>query len=137
PQRLVIIPASIGSDGGIEVVGKGESAVARIARLPKAEEIAKWGNYKYVEFARIPVTFVVSRDTGVSNLDEQQICDIFAGRGGNWKEGGGNDLTIEVHARPDIGSNMQAIRNNIACAKHIKVTTKATPQERNADLVNG
>lgn len=137
PERQVLIPDSISTDGGIKVVGEGKYDVARIARLPNAEEIAKWGNYKYIEFAKIPVTFVVTRDTGVTDLDEQQICDIMSGEVTNWKDVGGSDLAIDVQSRPDIGSNMQAIRKNIGCAKNIVVTPKATYQYRNGDLVNG
>lgn len=137
PERQVIIPDSISTDGGIRVVGEGKFDVARIARLPNAAEIAKWGDYKYVEFAKIPVTFVVSRDAGVTDLDERQICDIMTGEITNWKEVGGNDLPIDVQSRPDIGSNMQAIRKNIGCAKDIVVTPKATYQYRNGDLING
>lgn len=137
PERQVIIPDSISTDGGIRVVGEGKFDVARIARLPNAEEIAKWGNYKYVEFAKIPVAFVVTADAGVTDLDEQQICDIMTGQVTNWKEVGGNDLAIDVQSRPDIGSNMQAIRKHIECAKDLVVTSKATYQYRNGDLVNG
>ena len=136
PERRVILPDLISSVGGIEVVGKGQYEVARVSRLPNAEEIAKYGNFKYVEFARIPVPFVVTRDTGVTNLDEQQICDIMSGRVSNWREVGGNDLAIDVQERPDGGSNMQAIRETIACAKNLKVTAKATFQLRNGDLIN-
>lgn len=137
PERQVIIPDSISTDGGIKVVGEGKYPVARIARLPNAEEIAKWGNYKYVEFAKIPVAFVVTSDTGVTNLDEQQICDIMTGEITNWKDVGGKDLPIDVQSRPGIGSNMQAIRKHIGCAKDMVVTPKATYQYRNSDLVNG
>src|SRR5947209_11819917 len=112
PGRQVTVPNSIGSDGGVRVVRKEASSIGRVSRLPNAAEVAKYGEFKYLEFARVPVAFVVSADAGVSDLTEQQICDIFAGRVTRWKEVGGSDLPIAVQDRPDSGSNMQAIRGN-------------------------
>ena len=60
PDRKVIVPDSIGSDGGVRVVGTGESPIGRVSRKPTPEEIAKYGDYQYTEFARVPVVFVVS-----------------------------------------------------------------------------
>ena len=134
PDRQVVVPNSIGSDGGVRVVGTGESPIGRVARLPNAEEISRYGEFKYVEFARVPVVFVVARETGVRDLNEQQICDIFNGRVANWRAVGGNDLPIDVQARPD-GSNLQTIRKNVPCFATLEVTPKAHFNERNADLV--
>jgi phosphate transport system substrate-binding protein len=135
PDRSVIVPDSIGSQGGVEVVATGTSPIGRVSRLPNAEERTQYGDFKYLEFARVPVAFVVSADAGVSDLSEQQICDIFSGRISGWKEVGGNDLPIAVQDRPDSGSNMQAIRGNFACFANLKVTSSARPNERNSDLV--
>src|SRR5207249_4198082 len=95
PGRQVTVPNSIGSDGGVRVVGTEESPIGRVSRLPNAAEVAKYGEFKYLEFARVPVAFVVSRETGVRDLSQQQICDIFSGRVTNWKEVGGHDLLID------------------------------------------
>ena len=134
PGRQVTVPNSIGSDGGVRVVGTGESPIGRVARLPNAAEVAKYGEFKYLEFARVPVAFVVSRETGVRDLSQQQICDIFSGRVTNWKEVGGHDLLIDVQGRPD-GSNLQTIRKTLRCFAELQVTPKAHFNEHNADLV--
>jgi len=134
PGRPVTVPNSIGSDGGVRVVGTGESPIGRVARLPNAAEVAKYGEFKYLEFARVPVAFVVSRETGVRDLSQQQICDIFSGRVTNWKEVGGHDLLIDVQGRPD-GSNLQTIRKTLRCFAELQVTPKAHFNEHNADLV--
>ena len=106
PNRAVIVPDSVGSGGGIKAVGTGDAPIGRVARLPHPEEEAKYGEFRYLEFARVPVAFVVSPNAGVSNLGEREICDIYRGRITNWKEVGGNDLFIDVQARPNPGSNM-------------------------------
>ena len=135
PDRKVVVPDSVGSGGGIKAVGTGVSPIGRVARLPNAGERAKYGDFKYLEFARVPVTFVVSPDTGVSDVNEQQICAIYSGRITNWKEVGGKDLPIAVQARPNQGSNMQTIRKHLACFADLQVTPKAHLNVRNANLV--
>ena len=134
PGRQVTVPNSIGSDGGIRVVGTGESPIGRVSRPPDAKELATYGEFKYLEFARVTVAFVVSRDAGVRDLSSQQICDIFSGRVTNWKAVGGHDVSIDVQSRPN-GSNLQTIRKNIKCFAELQVTPQAHFNERNADLV--
>jgi phosphate transport system substrate-binding protein len=136
PERQVVVPDSIGSGGGIKAVGTGVAPIGRVARYPSPEEIAAYGEFKYTEFARVPVAFVVSPQAGVKNLSEAQICAIYAGRLSNWKEVGGWDFPIHVQSRPDGGSNMQTIRKQIACFTDLEVTSKANFNLRNSDLVN-
>jgi phosphate transport system substrate-binding protein len=135
PERKVIVPDSIGSDGGVRVVGTGESAIGRVSRKPTPEEVAKYGDYQYTEFARVPVVFVVSPKAGVRDLTEAQICDIYSGRVTNWKAVGGNDLPIDVQARPEDGSNQRTIRRLMACFTKLEITPSAHMNIRNPDLV--
>lgn len=135
PDRKVIVPNSTGSDGGVRVVGTGEAPIGRVSRKPTAEELAKYGEFKYTEFARVPVAFVVHPKTGVRNLTEAQICDIYSGRVSNWKDVGGNDLPIDVQSRPEDGSNMRTIRKQMACFTTLEITPTAHDNLRNPDLV--
>jgi phosphate transport system substrate-binding protein len=135
PDRKVIVPNSIGSDGGVRVVGTGESPIGRVARMPTPEELAKYGDFKYTEFARVPVAFVVSPKAGVRDLSEAQICDVFSGHVTNWKDVGGNDLPIDVQSRPEDGSNMRTIRKHMACFTKLEITPSAHENIRNPDLV--
>jgi phosphate transport system substrate-binding protein len=136
PDRKVVVPNSIGSDGGVRVVGTGESPIGRVARKPTPEELSKFGEFKYTEFARVPVAFVVSAKAGVRNLTEAQICDIYSGRVTNWKAVGGNDLPIDVQARPEDGSNARTIRQHVACFTKLEITSAAHMNVRNPDLVS-
>ena len=136
PDRKVDVPNSIGSDGGVRVVGTGESPIGRVARKPTDEELAKYGEFKYTEFARVPVAFVVNPKAGVRNLTEAQICNAFSGRVTNWKQLGGNDLPIDVQSRPEDGSNMRTIRQHMACFTKLEITPGAFMNVRNPDLVS-
>ena len=135
PERQVVVPDSIGSDGGIKVVGTGEAPIGRVARHPLPKEVAAYGEFKYTEFARVPVAFVVGPQAGVNNLSEAQICAIYEGRLRNWKDVGGWDAPIAVQARPDGGSNMETIRKHMNCFRDLEVTSMAHFNLRNNDLV--
>ncbi len=131
----MVVPNSIGSDGGVRVVGTGESSIGRVSRKPTAQEVATYGDFQYVEFARVPVAFVVSPKTGVRNLSEAQICALYSGRITNWQAVGGNDLPVDVQARPEDGSNMRTIREHMACFTKLAITPAAHMNVRNPDLV--
>lgn len=135
PGASIQIPNSTGTAGGMEAAGTGESVLGRVALRPSAEDQAKHGPLSFIEFARVPVAFVVSSSAAVDVLDETQICDVFSGRVSSWREVGGADLAVRVQARPEAGSNMVAIRAKIPCFEHLVVTPSAKPNERNADLV--
>jgi len=79
--------------------------------------------------------FVASADAGVTDLSEQQICDIWSGRVTRWKEVGGSELPIAVRDRPEHGSNKQAIRENFACFADLKVASRVIGDEKNSDLI--
>jgi phosphate transport system substrate-binding protein len=134
PDRPVVVPDSTGSDGGIKVVGTGQSPIGRVSRLPNTQEIAQYGPFDYVEFSRVPVVFVVGPRVGVRNLSQNQICHLFSGRITNWKDVGGDDTPVEVQSRPD-GSNLQTIKKHLPCFVDLAVTSNANYNERNADLV--
>jgi ABC-type phosphate transport system substrate-binding protein len=54
------------------------------------------------------LVFLTNRDNPVGGLTHQQIIDIYTGRITNWKEVGGNDVTIIPYQRPS-NSGSQAL----------------------------
>ena len=136
PEREVAVPDSIDSGGGIAAVGTGAAPIGRVSRLPHAEERKQYGSFQYLEFARVPVAFVIDRSSGVKNLTSRQLCDVFSGRVTNWQDVGGKDLPVAVQSRPGEGSNMQTIRQHIDCFETLEVTPTAHFNLRNANLVD-
>jgi phosphate transport system substrate-binding protein len=134
-ERRVVVPDSIGSDGGIRVVGAGEHPLGRVGRRPTADEKTEFGELKYLEFARVPVAFVVGNEAGVHDLSERQVCDIFGRRIINWNELGGEDEPIVVQARPEDSSNLRTIRKHMACFADVPTPLPGRVNLRNADLV--
>lgn len=133
--KLVEIPDSTGSSGGIESAGTGATPLGRTAVRPSVADHQKHGGLYYRELARVPVVFVTHERVGLTALTEQQLCDIYSGKLTNWSAFGGPDAAIRVQTRPEDGSNMVAIREKIACFKDLKLLAAGEPNERNADLV--
>lgn len=111
PEDKIVIPPSIGSGGGIRLVGTGENKVARIARPIKTEEMKY--NLSYLVFAIDPVIFAVGKGVVVNNLTQSQLVDIFSGRIRNWKDVGGKDAPIRVLVREPGDSSLNVIKLNI------------------------
>lgn len=111
PEDRIVIPPSIGSGGGIRLVGTGENILARIARPIKTEEMKY--NLSYLVFAIDPVIFATGKGVGVNNLTQSRLVDIFSGRIRNWKEVGGKDAPIRVLVREPGDSSLDVIIANI------------------------
>ena len=84
PNTHINIPNSIGSGGGIKNTALEKSDLGRVARkLRKREE--KY-NLNYMLFAYSPVVFVTNESVkNLSNLNEQQIVDIYTGKIKIWE----------------------------------------------------
>ena len=56
------------------------------------------------------LVFIVNEDNPVTNLTQQQLKDIYAGKITNWKEVGGEDLRIQVINRDEASGTREAFR---------------------------
>jgi len=133
-QNAVIIPSSVGSGGGIRLVGTGKAQLGRVAR-PLNENEKQYG-VEYVVFAKDPVVFAVGRKVGVNNLSAQQLADVFSGRIESWKEVGGNDHKVRLLIREPNDSSLLIIRENLTSFKEIKFSEKAKNLFHDYEMVN-
>jgi phosphate transport system substrate-binding protein len=122
-ETAVIIPPSVGSTGGIRLVGSGKAQLGRVARpLNDKEKIYR---LEHVVFAKDPVVFAVGHNVGVSNLTVQQLADVYSGRIKNWQEVGGNDHKVRLLIREPDDSSFVIIKNNFSMFRDIKFPEKA------------
>jgi phosphate transport system substrate-binding protein len=73
------------------------------------------------EIARTPVVFAVNASVTVTNLTEAQVCSIYAGSVGDWKELGGAAQAVAALTRPDKEVDAEVVRDGIACLKALKM----------------
>lgn len=112
PGIKVVVPPSIGSAGGIQAVGEGKAAIARVGRRPNSSETRY--NLGYHEFAHDALVFAVGAGVkGVPGLTLGQVSDIYAGKITNWAEVGGTDGPINLILREKTESTRQELAKAI------------------------
>jgi phosphate transport system substrate-binding protein len=119
----VVIPPSVGSGGGIRLVGTGGFQLGRVARPLKDQEKAY--GLGYLVFAKDPVIFVVGYKVGVDTLTAVQLADIYSGKLVNWREAGGNNKHIRLLIREPDDSSLLIIRDKLETFKDLKFSEKA------------
>jgi phosphate transport system substrate-binding protein len=110
-------------------IGQCDIAAASRAAIQIDLDLAKENGLEMNDYllGYYSVAVVVAAGNPVSNLTKDQVRDIFTGKITNWKEVGGADGEIHVHARDPIsGTHLgfkEAAMNNDAYAAHIKTAT--------------
>lgn len=110
-------------------IGQCDIAAASRAAIQVDLDLAKESGVEMNEYVLgyYSVAVVVSAANPVSNLTKDQVRDIFTGKISNWKEVGGADAAIHVHARDPIsGTHLgfkEAAMNNDGYAAHLKLAT--------------
>jgi phosphate transport system substrate-binding protein len=131
PKAGLTVPASIGSGGGITVVGKDKALLGRVSRPLKETE--KELGLSYLEFAKMPIVFYAHPSVGIKSLTQAQILDVFSGKVENWKAVGGADLPILLVKRPkgDSSLDVLTVRLKGFAGEHISAdaTTQFTDQK--------
>jgi phosphate transport system substrate-binding protein len=94
PGIAVVVPDSVGSDGGIKAAATGECDFGSVDRPLMEQEKKLKLTYRVISFA--PVVFLVDPATGVENLSSRQVADIFSGKVVFWNEIGGKGGKIAV-----------------------------------------
>jgi len=124
PGVAVVVPDSVGSDGGVKAAAAGECDFGRVARVLKDQE--KELNLTFKVFAFSPVVFVVDPATAVENLSSKQIVDIFSGKVAAWAEVGGKGGKIVVVNREAKDSSRGELNKHIEGFKALENPVGAT-----------
>lgn len=133
PDVRVNIPESIDSGGGIKAVSEDKAIIARVSRGFNENE--KSYGLSYIPFAKTKIVFFVHADSGVKNLSSQQICDIYSGKIGNWKEFGGKDRKIRVVTREEGDSATEILDDHLSGFKDIEITSFSKTVVNETDAV--
>jgi phosphate/phosphite/phosphonate ABC transporter binding protein len=132
--KVVFLPDSHTKGGVMGVVTK-ECDIGLMSRNFTDEE-KKQDVYR-IPFALDGVSFALHTSVGVKNLTTRQILDIYSGKITNWKEVGGNDVSIVVLDRPEHTSAKKALRKTLF-SSDFKVTPYAiileTPKQASESL---
>lgn len=130
---VIKVPPSVGSRGGIRLVGEGSNIVGRVARVIKDEE-KKYG-LTYWVFAKDPVVFAVSRKVGVDNLTKQQLLDLYSGTVKNWQDVGGQNARVRLLIREPDDSSFLIIKEHIPAFKDVRFPVNAKSVYHDYEMV--
>lgn len=112
PGKIIEIPESIGSSGGIKALENGKCDLARIARPMKDIDL-KLGLACKV-FAFTPLVFVVNNNLKeVDNFSDEQVVSIYSGKIASWSQLGGRDAKIYTINREEGESCRIVLEKNI------------------------
>jgi phosphate transport system substrate-binding protein len=123
PDTLVIIPPSVGSDGGVTAVVSDNEILGRVARPLSLSEQAH--GLSYTPVFRLSSAIYVHPSAAITSLSTDQLVDIFRGKIANWREVGGADLRIKVVRRQEDESTVIVLRETMAGWKNLRFTERS------------
>jgi len=134
PERIVKVPDSVGSGGGIKNLRNNRCELARTARPIKEKE--QDGTLVEYRFAASPIVFAINPSvTGISNLTTGQIIDIYTGTTTVWNQLGGVEAPIYPVDREPGDSSRTILERKMKKFKEAKSVAKVfytTPETVNA-----
>ncbi|WP_051786196.1 phosphate ABC transporter substrate-binding/OmpA family protein [Endozoicomonas numazuensis] len=139
-QLVSIFIAAHGSSSGFKALVSGEGQVAAASRPIKKKEQAKlseMGDFSAREAEYVVgidgLAIIVNQDNGISKLDIKEVARLFSGEVANWKELGGADLPVSLHARDNRSGTWDTFKN-LVLAKKYKLAASAERFESNTVL---
>jgi phosphate transport system substrate-binding protein len=130
---IEVRPESMSTEGGMEGVRSGRFQIGVVSRPPNASEK---GKLLYMPVSRSMAGVVVHKSMPVSDLSDNQICDVFSGKIQSWKDLGGHDAKILVLTRKRDDSNTEAFRKKMPCFKDLVITPEAIALLRGNEVLD-
>ena len=111
-----------GSGVGIAALMSGTTDIAMASRKMKMDEKMKMQDagkaFKEVVFANDAISVVVNPANKVSQLTREQLEGIYTGKTKNWKEVGGDDLTIVLYSRESSSGTYEFFKEHVLMNKN-------------------
>jgi phosphate transport system substrate-binding protein len=130
---VVEIGKGLGTNARLEALAAERIDIAMASHGLKIDEIRRRGMTVHL-VAKTPVVFAAHESAKVAGLTAAQVCAIYQGSPGNWKDLGGGDLAIVAHARPDSEVDSEVVRDGIMCLKDMKLPSSVRIMERSGDM---
>ncbi|MDL2211377.1 phosphate ABC transporter substrate-binding protein [Erysipelotrichaceae bacterium OttesenSCG-928-M19] len=86
-----------GSSAGIKAASENLANIGMVSREVEKDELALGLKSEVIAIDAMAV--IVNKDNQVTNLSQQELCDIYSGKIKNWSEVGGKNLGIVIVSR--------------------------------------
>lgn len=120
-----------GSGVGIGALLTGTTEVAMTSRKMKLDEKLKMQDgakaFKEKIFANDALSIIVHPSNKVSQLTREQLEGIFTGKIKNWKDVGGDDLTIVVYSRETSSGTYEFFKEHVLNNKNFASSALLMP----------
>ncbi len=120
-----------GSGVGLAALVDNATDIAMSSRKIKMDERMKMQDagraYKEVIVANDALSVIVNPQNKVSQLTRQQIEGIYTGKIKNWKELGGDDMTIVVYSRETSSGTYEFFKDHVMNRKNYASTVLNMP----------
>jgi phosphate transport system substrate-binding protein len=120
-----------GSGVGIAALMSGTTDIAMASRKMKMDEKMKMQDagkaFKEVVFANDALSVVVNPANKVSQLTREQLEGIYTGKIKNWKEVGGDDLTIVLYSRESSSGTYEFFKEHVLMNKNYASSSLLMP----------
>lgn len=125
--------SGLGTKARIQALDAGKIDLALASHGLDQEDIRRRGMSVH-EIARTAVVFGVNSSVPLSNLTDQQICDLYSGRTASWQAIGGPAIPIAPRTRPDSEVDAEVVRGGIACFKALRLPETVKVMPRSGDM---
>lgn len=127
------IGKGLGTKARFEALASGKIDIAMASHGLRVTDITERGMTVY-RIAMTPVLFGANKSVKLRGLSETQICSLYEGKAGNWKDLGGPDLVIVPLVRPESEVDMEVVRDGIGCFKGLKLPGATRSLARAGDM---
>ena len=133
PGNGIEIGKGLGTKARIVALSDGKIDIAMASHGLDVAAIQRQGMAVH-EIAKIAVVFGVNADVAVSNLKEDQICDIYSGKARDWTEVGGPAQAIIPLTRPESEVDTEVVRDKIGCLKNLQMVESVKVAPKGPDM---
>jgi phosphate transport system substrate-binding protein len=133
PGTTIDIGKGLGTKARIQALDEGKIDIAMASHGLDVAGIKRQG-MAIQEIGKVAVVFGVNTGVGISDLTENQICDVYSGKTINWKEVGGADVAIVTLTRPESEVDTEVVRDKIGCLKSMKITERVKVMPKAPDM---
>jgi len=133
--------AAHGTGTGVAGLKDGSADLAAASRPIKQSEyesLAALGDLRDANAEQViaidGLAIIVHPDNPVEAISVEQVARLFSGEIGNWRELGGNDLRVEVHARDDQSGTYDTFKELVLGTQGRTLSTAAARYESNDQL---
>lgn len=140
-HTLHALVAAHGTGTGFVGLKDGSADLAAASRPIKDSEfnsLAELGNLRSAQAEQIiaidGLAIIVHPGNRIASLSVEQVAGLFAGEIRNWRELGGDDLAVELHARDDQSGTYDTFKELVLGKQSKTLAGSATRYESNDQL---